>query len=82
MDNSGRPMSDSDVEGRWRLGASSKVDAHGVQRASIGNKGLGLKSVPKVADAQLRVREFDQIAHLDLEPTSNPDANEARGDSL
>lgn len=50
MANTGRELSESDVEGLCGLGASSKIDAHGVRRASIGHKGLGFKSVLEVTD--------------------------------
>jgi hypothetical protein len=48
--NTGRPLTDSDVLGLCGLGASSKVDAAGNRRASIGHKGLGFKSVLEVTD--------------------------------
>jgi len=50
MANSGRALTDDDVQGLCGLGASSKVDAHGVRRASIGHKGLGFKSVLEITD--------------------------------
>ncbi|MDP3983423.1 MAG: hypothetical protein Q8Q52_00255, partial [Acidimicrobiia bacterium] len=50
MANSGRPLSDADIRGLCGLGASSKVDAGGVKRASIGHKGLGFKSVLEMTD--------------------------------
>src|SRR3954466_11467369 len=43
--NTGRALTDADVLGLCGLGASSKVDAAGNRRASIGHKGLGFKSV-------------------------------------
>ena len=43
-------MTDDDVQGLCGLGASSKVDASGQRRASIGHKGLGFKSVLEVTD--------------------------------
>jgi hypothetical protein len=49
--NSGRSLTDEDVQGLCGLGASSKVDAHGVRRASIGHKGLGFKSVLEITSA-------------------------------
>ena len=51
MANSGRPLTDADVHGLCGLGASSKVDAVGSKRASIGHKGLGFKSVLEITDA-------------------------------
>ena len=51
MANSGRPLTDADVEGLCGLGASSKVDSAGTKRASIGHKGLGFKSVLEITDA-------------------------------
>ena len=48
--NTGRALTDSDVLGLCGLGASSKVDAAGNRRASIGHKGLGFKSVLEVTD--------------------------------
>ena len=51
MANSGRPLTDADVQGLCGLGASSKVDAVGTKRASIGHKGLGFKSVLEITDA-------------------------------
>jgi hypothetical protein len=48
--NTGRPLTDDDVQGLCGLGASSKVDASGQRRASIGHKGLGFKSVLEVTD--------------------------------
>ncbi len=50
MANTGRPLTDDDVQGLCGLGASSKVDARGVRRASIGHKGLGFKSVLEITD--------------------------------
>lgn len=46
--NSGRALTDEDVQGLCGLGASSKVDASGKRRASIGHKGLGFKSVLEI----------------------------------
>ncbi len=51
MANTGRSLSDDDVQGLCGLGASSKVDATGTKRASIGHKGLGFKSVLEITDA-------------------------------
>ena len=51
MANSGRALTDADVQGLCGLGASSKVDAAGTKRASIGHKGLGFKSVLEITDA-------------------------------
>lgn len=51
MANSGRPLTDTDVEGLCGLGASSKVDAAGTKRASIGHKGLGFKSVLEITES-------------------------------
>ncbi len=51
MANSGRALNDADVQGLCGLGASSKVDAAGSKRASIGHKGLGFKSVLEITDA-------------------------------
>jgi hypothetical protein len=48
--NTGRPLTEDDVQGLCGLGASSKVDAAGQRRASIGHKGLGFKSVLEVTD--------------------------------
>lgn len=48
--NTGRPLTDEDVYGLCGLGASSKVDAEGTRRASIGHKGLGFKSVLEITD--------------------------------
>jgi hypothetical protein len=46
--NTGRELTAGDVEGLCGLGASTKVDAGGVRRASIGHKGMGFKSVLEV----------------------------------
>jgi hypothetical protein len=46
--NSGRPLSDADVEGLCGIGASSKGDFTGPRRASIGHKGMGFKSVLEI----------------------------------
>lgn len=46
--NTGRALTDDDVFGLCGLGASSKVDAGGNRRASIGHKGLGFKSVLEI----------------------------------
>lgn len=51
MANSGRPLTDADVQGLCGLGASSKVDTAGTKRASIGHKGLGFKSVLEITDS-------------------------------
>lgn len=51
MANSGRPLTDADVQGLCGLGASSKVDSSGTRRASIGHKGLGFKSVLEITEA-------------------------------
>ena len=51
MANSGRPLTDADVQGLCGLGASSKMDSAGTKRASIGHKGLGFKSVLEITDA-------------------------------
>ena len=51
MANSGRSLTDADVQGLCGLGASSKVDSAGTKRASIGHKGLGFKSVLEITDA-------------------------------
>ena len=51
MANSGRPLTDADVQGLCGLGASSKVDVAGTKRASIGHKGLGFKSVLEITDS-------------------------------
>ena len=51
MANSGRALTEADVQGLCGLGASSKVDATGTRRASIGHKGLGFKSVLEITDA-------------------------------
>ena len=48
--NTGRPFSVEDVQALCGLGASSKVDAEGTRRASIGHKGLGFKSVLEITD--------------------------------
>jgi hypothetical protein len=48
--NTGRALTDDDVLGLCGLGASSKVDAAGNRRASIGHKGLAFKSVLEVTD--------------------------------
>ena len=45
MANSGRALTEADVQGLCGLGASSKVDSRSTHRASIGHKGLGFKSV-------------------------------------
>jgi hypothetical protein len=49
--NTGRALTDGDVFGLCGLGASSKVDAGGNRRASIGHKGLGFKSVLEITAA-------------------------------
>src|SRR3954453_17393654 len=46
--NSGRPLTDADVEGLCGIGASSKGDSQGRRRASIGHKGMGFKSVLEI----------------------------------
>lgn len=51
MANSGRALTDADVQGLCGLGASSKVDSAGSKRASIGHKGLGFKSVLEITEA-------------------------------
>jgi hypothetical protein len=48
--NTGRALTEDDVHGLCGLGASSKVDATGNRRASIGHKGLGFKSVLEITD--------------------------------
>jgi Domain of unknown function (DUF3883) len=48
--NTGRALTENDVLGLCGLGASSKVDAAGMRRASIGHKGLGFKSVLEITD--------------------------------
>lgn len=48
--NTGRALTEDDVQGLCGLGASSKVDAAGNRRASIGHKGLGFKSVLEITD--------------------------------
>src|SRR3954452_19457729 len=48
--NTGRPLTEGDVQGLCGLGASSKVDTSGHRRASIGHKGLGFKSVLEVTE--------------------------------
>lgn len=48
--NTGRALTVDDVQGLCGLGASSKVDAAGNRRASIGHKGLGFKSVLEITD--------------------------------
>ena len=48
--NTGRPFSSADVRGLCGLGASSKANADGRKRASIGHKGLGFKSVLEITD--------------------------------
>ena len=49
--NTGRALTDDDVFGLCGLGASSKMDARGHRRASIGHKGLGFKSVLEITAA-------------------------------
>lgn len=49
--NTGRPFTDADVRGLCGLGASSKAQADGPKRASIGHKGLGFKSVLEITDS-------------------------------
>lgn len=51
--NTGRPFTVADVQGLCGLGESSKVDAQGTRRASIGHKGLGFKSVLEITDAPI-----------------------------
>ncbi len=51
MANSGRSLTDEDVQGLCGLGASSKATAEESKRASIGHKGLGFKSVLEITDA-------------------------------
>lgn len=50
MANSGRALTNADVQGLCGLGASSKVDSGGTKRASIGHKGLGFKSVLEITE--------------------------------
>lgn len=57
MANNGRPLSDDDVQGLCGLGASSKIDAGGHRRASIGHKGLGFKSVLEITDQPAAMSE-------------------------
>ena len=49
--NNGRALTDPDIHGLCGLGASSKVDAAGTRRASIGHKRLGFKSVLEITEA-------------------------------
>lgn len=49
--NTGRAFTELDVRGLCGLGASSKANADGPKRASIGHKGLGFKSVLEITDA-------------------------------
>ncbi|MDK3258940.1 sacsin N-terminal ATP-binding-like domain-containing protein [Blastococcus capsensis] len=49
--NTGRPFTEADVRGLCGLGASSKTQADGPKRASIGHKGLGFKSILEITDA-------------------------------
>ena len=49
--NSGRPLDEDDVRGLCGIGASSKGQAIGRRRASIGHKGMGFKSVLEITDA-------------------------------
>ncbi len=73
MANSGRALTDPDVQGLCGLGASSKVDAAGTKRASIGHKGLGFKSVLEITDApavlsrthSFRLGEQEARPHID-----------------
>lgn len=73
MANSGRPLTDTDVQGLCGLGASSKVDTAGTKRASIGHKGLGFKSVLEITDApavfsrthSFRLGEREARPHVD-----------------
>ena len=53
--NTGRALTEGDVHGLCGLGASSKVDAAGNRRASIGHKGLGFKSVLEITDEPVRL---------------------------
>lgn len=49
--NSGRPLTEADVRGLTSTGASSKTGvAEGGQRASIGHKGMGFKSILEITD--------------------------------
>lgn len=73
MANSGRALTDADVQGLCGLGASSKIDAAGSKRASIGHKGLGFKSVLEITDApaafsrthSFRLGEREARPHVD-----------------
>jgi hypothetical protein len=49
--NSGRPLNELDVKGLCGIGASSKGDAVGRRRASIGHKGMGFKSVLEITES-------------------------------
>jgi hypothetical protein len=49
--NSGRPLVEADVRGLCGISASSKLDLGRKQRATIGHKGMGFKSVLEITDA-------------------------------
>jgi len=48
--NSGRALTEADVRGLTATGASSKTGSSGPRRASIGHKGMGLKSILEITD--------------------------------
>jgi hypothetical protein len=73
VSNTGRTLTDADVKGLCGLGASSKIDASGTKRASIGHKGLGFKSVLEITDQPVvysrthsfRLGEAEARPHVD-----------------
>lgn len=78
--NSGRPLSDADVAGLCGIGASSKSEADGPRRATIGHKGMGFKSILEITAEPQAISEehsfrlgadlaYDEVAALfeDLE---------------
>lgn len=71
--NSGRPLEADDVRGLCGIGASSKGGAVNRKRASIGQKGMGFKSVLEITDAPQVISEtfaFKLGRHLADEPVS------------
>ena len=55
--NSGRPLTEADVEGLCGIGASTKGNATGPRRASIGHKGMGFKSILEITSQPHAISE-------------------------
>ena len=59
--NTGRPLTEGDVQGLCGLGASSKLDTAGHRRASIGHKGLGFQVRPRSHGRARRVLPHPRV---------------------